>query len=135
MTFRSIIALSCCLTLAGCAGGPRGFGGAPFGLLALGTGIAIGSVFTTLPHRHTVIDNRTYYSDGVFYRESDSPRGYTVITPSPGVWVDEIPEEHRVIRYKSQDYFTSKGVWYRFDVKRKRYKVVESPIEESSYED
>lgn len=132
MTLRSIFALSCCLTLSGCAGGPRGFGGAPFGLFALGTGIAIGSVLTTLPHRHVVVDDRTYYSDGVFYR--DSPRGYTVVNPSPGMWVDDIPEEHRVIRRKDQDYFTSKGIWYRFDVKRKQYKVVESPLEEPSYE-
>ena len=126
MTLRSILILSCCLSLSGCAVGPRGFGGAPFGLFALGTGIAIGSVLTTLPHRHVVVDDRTYYSDGVYYR--DSPDGYKVVAPRSGIWVDDIPEEHRVVRYKERDYFKAKGVWYRFDVKRKQYKVVEDPM-------
>lgn len=130
MAIRSMLVLVCCLSLSGCAIGPRGHG-APFGLFALGTGIAIGSVLTTLPHRHVVIDDRTYYSDGVFYR--DTPRGYVVVTPTPGVWVDDIPEEHRVVRHNDKDYFTSKGIWYRFDVKRKQYKVVESPFGDEDY--
>ena len=130
MAARSILVLVCCLSLSGCAVGPRGHG-ASFGLFALGAGIAIGSVLTTLPHRHAVVDDRTYYSDGVFYR--DTPRGYVVVTPTPGVWVDDIPEEHRVVRHKDKDYFTSKGVWYRFDVKRKQYKVFESPFGDEDY--
>jgi len=132
MTLRVMLVLSCCLTLSGCAGGPRGLGGAPFGLFALGAGIAIGTVLTTLPPRHVVVDNRTYYSDGVFYR--DSPEGYQVIAPRPGLWVDDIPEKHRVVRYEERDYFKAQGVWYRFDARRKQYKVVESPVEKSNSE-
>lgn len=125
MRLRSILLLSCCLALSGCAVGPRGHG-APFGLFALGAGIAIGSVLTTLPPRHVVVDDRTYYSDGVFYK--DTPGGYVVVTPTPGVWVDDIPEAHRVVRHKGKDYCVYKGVWYRFDSKQKRYRVIDNPI-------
>ncbi|GAA0837145.1 MULTISPECIES: DUF6515 family protein [Marinomonas] len=124
MRFRSVLALSCCLTLSGCAMGPRG--GAPLGLFAFGAGVAIGSVLTTLPPRHVVVRNDIYYSDGVFYR--DGPRGYVVIVPSPGVWVDDIPEDHKVVHYQEHDYFKCKGIWYRFDAHRKQYRVVEDPF-------
>ncbi|MGB5446752.1 MAG: DUF6515 family protein [Psychromonas sp.] len=126
MKFCSVLALSCCLTLSGCVMGPRGGGRVPIGVAALGAGIVIGSVLTTLPPRHQHVREGIYYSDGVYYR--DAPRGYIVIRPPRGVRVDTIPSRHKVIHYQNRDYFKSKGVWYRFDPRRRQYRVVDGPF-------
>lgn len=125
MKFRSVLVFSCCLALAGCAGGPRGRG-APFGLFALGAGMVIGSVLTTLPPRHVHVRDDIYYSDGVYYR--DASDRYVVVVPPQGIWVDTIPRDHKVVHYQHHDYFKSKGVWYRFDSDRHQYRVIDNPF-------
>ena len=124
MASRSVLVLSFCLILSACAV-PRG--GFPLGLAMFGTGVAIGSIFTDLPHRHARIDDHIYYADGVYYR--DTPRGYVVVNPRPGLWVDELPRDYKVIRRHQRDYYTSKGVWYRFDPDRDQYRVIAEPLE------
>ncbi|MGO3346155.1 MAG: DUF6515 family protein [Marinomonas sp.] len=124
MSFRAVLAMSCCLALSGCAGGPHGR--APLGLLALGAGVVIGSVLTTLPHDHKHVRDDIYYSDGVYYQ--DTSHGYVVVSPPRGIWIDNIPADHKVVRYEDRDYFKAKGVWYRFNPDRKQYRVVDDPF-------
>ncbi|RBP79440.1 hypothetical protein EBI01_15870 [Marinomonas rhizomae] len=68
MRLRSILVLACCLSLAGCAGGPRGHSGPPFGFLALNfnAGVATSSVLASLSDRYVVVGDRTDYSNNVF---------------------------------------------------------------------
>lgn len=139
MKFYAIISLSSCLILSSCAA-PRGhvgvhsggrMGGSVHGgagaLVILGLGVVIGSIIATLPDKHTPVGPEQYYSDGVFYRNSS--HGYEVIAAPIGVRVDQIPADHRIVRYQNHDYFESKGAWYSFDARTKQYQVVSAPSE------
>ena len=144
MKVRTVfITLSSCFLLSSCglfhgrhSGGHghgsvnvRGGGNGPAALIILGVGVAIGTIISAMPEKHTPIGSGRYYSDGIFYR--DSPRGYEVIAAPMGVWVNELPARHRVVRYQGCDYHECKGVWYRFDPLNQQYQVVVNPYEVS----
>lgn len=133
----AFIALSSCFLLSSCglfhgrhSGGHgnvniRGGGNGPASLIILGVGVAIGTIISAIPDKHIPIGSGRYYADGVFYR--DSSRGYEVIVAPIGVWVNELPKRHRIVRYQDCDYHECKGVWYLFDNHNQQYQVVSNP--------
>ncbi|MEH6713112.1 MAG: DUF6515 family protein [Paraglaciecola polaris] len=140
MRFRTVfIALGSCFLLSSCglfhgrhSGGHghgnvnfRGGGNGPAALIVLGVGVAIGTIISAIPGKHTPIDSDRYYSDGVFYR--DTPRGYEVIAPPVGVWVSELPAHNSVVRRQGFKYVECKGVWYRYGSQSRQYQVVANP--------
>ena len=128
MKYRfAFLALSSCLLLTSCglfngrhssghgqsqgnlrvhASGPPGAAAA----IAIGIGVAIGTIISSIPDKRTYIGSKRYYAQGVFYR--DTPQGYEVISAPMGVWVNDIPVQHRQSRFQNIDYFESRGVWY-----------------------
>lgn len=138
MKFRKIliVVLSSSLILSSCGLAPNGHmggrgnisvhggGGNPAALII---GIVIGTIISTLPDKHTSVSPNHYFADGVFYR--DSSHGYEIITAPIGVWVDQIPAKHKVVRYQGRDHFEYQGTWYQFDQGKKQYQVVTRPTD------
>tara|TARA_R110000744_G_scaffold190425_1_gene309590 strand:+ start:244 stop:711 length:468 start_codon:yes stop_codon:yes gene_type:complete len=140
----AFIALSSCFLLSSCglfhgrhSGGHghgsinvRGGGNGSAALIVLGIGVAIGTIISNIPDKRTYIGSKRYYAQGVFYR--DTPQGYEVISAPKGVWVNDIPVQHRQSRFQNKDYFESRGVWYRFDADAQRYQVISNPYTQNS---
>ncbi|WP_340679385.1 DUF6515 family protein [Paraglaciecola sp.] len=132
-----IISLSSCLILQSCGlapGGQRGGhgsigvhagGGNPAAVIAIGIGVLIGTIVATLPKNHNSVGPERYVADGIFYQKSS--QGYEVIAAPIGVWLDELPTQHRVVHYQSHDYFESKGTWYHLSPDTNEYQVVAAP--------
>lgn len=138
----AFIALSSCLLLTSCglfhgrhSGGhghsrsnvsvhASGHSGA-VAAIAIGVGVAIGTIISAIPDKHTPIGSGRYYADGIFYR--DTSQGYEVISAPMGVWVNDIPAQHRLSRYQNRDYIECKGVWYRYSENTQQYQVIRNP--------
>ncbi|WP_232283299.1 DUF6515 family protein [Paraglaciecola sp. T6c] len=133
----AFIALISCLLLTSCglfhgrhSGGHgnvnvRGGGNGPAALIILGVGVAIGTIISAIPDKHTPISSGRYYADGIFYR--DTSQGYEVISAPMGVWVNDIPAQHRLSRFQNRDYIECRGVWYRYSENTQQYQVIKNP--------
>ncbi|GAB6070077.1 hypothetical protein JCM30760_11740 [Thiomicrorhabdus hydrogeniphila] len=121
----SLLLSSCAAPRGGMGGGGHGGGGNADGLILLGAGVVIGSIIATLPKKHAPAGPDQYYSDGVFYR--NSPNGYQVIAAPIGVRVNQIPANHRVVRYEHRIYYNARGSWYIYDHHLQQYQVVAPP--------
>jgi hypothetical protein len=72
-------------------------------------------------------NSRYFYAKGNFYQQVDS--GYRVVSPPPGIEVQQIPGDAQMIKVQGQQYFVYNDIYYQalYSGSGIVYKVVEEP--------
>jgi len=73
-----------------------------------------------------------YYADGIYYRHATS--GFIVATPPVGVVITTLPVGYTVFVLGGLTYYYYADVYYVWDSYRGGYRVVEAPLDVSTYQ-